>query len=75
MGPLFNYNEFKKILDEELQYADELQLILDATAAEKQQIIVLVNKDAGLDKKQIFDALINNYHYLYDMIVNDDLID
>jgi len=75
MGPLFNYNEFRKILDEKLKYADELQLILDATESEKQKIIVRVNKDAGLDSKQVYDALVNNYHYLYDMIVNDDLIE
>jgi len=75
MGPLFNYNEFRKILDEKLGYAGELQLILDTTETEKQQIVVRLNKDAGRESKQVYDALVNNYHYLYDMVVNDDLID
>jgi phenylacetate-coenzyme A ligase PaaK-like adenylate-forming protein len=75
MGPLFNYNEFRKILEEKMGYADELQLILDATVKEKQQIIVRLNKAAGLDERAVYDSLVNNYHYLYDMVVNDDLID
>jgi len=75
MGPLFNYNEFRMILDTKLGYANELQLILDTTKAEKQMIAVRINKDAGLNSKQVYDALVNNYHYLYDMIVNDDLIE
>jgi phenylacetate-coenzyme A ligase PaaK-like adenylate-forming protein len=75
MGPLFNYNEFRKILEEKLDYADELQLILNTTEKEKQQIIVRINKAAGLNTSTVYDALVNNYHYLYDMVVNDDLID
>jgi len=75
MGPLFNYTEFKKILDEKLGYADDLQLILDTTKANKQKIVVRINKASGQDEKKVCDTLLNNYSYLYDMVVNDGLID
>ncbi len=75
MGPLFNYNEFKNILEERLAYGDELQLILDTAGAGKQKIIVRVNKNADITEKKVVDTLLEHYTTLKDMVVNDDLID
>ena len=75
MGPLFNYNEFKKILEDEFRYGDELQLILDTAGANKQKIIVRLSKLAGITPEQIRKALLDNYAVLEDMVVNDDLIE
>ena len=74
MGPLFNYNEFKKILEDEFGYGDELQLVLDTAEANKQKIIVKINRNAGITAEQVYQALLDNYAVLNDMIVNDDLI-
>lgn len=75
MGPLFNYNEFKKILEDGFDYGDELQLILDTASANKQKITVKVNKQAGISAKEVHEALLEHYSYLNDMVVNDDLIE
>jgi phenylacetate-coenzyme A ligase PaaK-like adenylate-forming protein len=75
MGPLFNYNEFKKILEDRLGYGDDLQLVLDTAAANKQKITVRVNRSAGTTAEAVRDALLEDFAVLRDMVVNDGLIE
>lgn len=75
MGPLFNYNEFKKILENRFGYYDELQLVLEPADGNKQKITVLVNKISGITEKQVCSSLLEGYAALHDMVVNDDLIE
>ncbi len=75
MGPLFNYNEFKKIIEDQFGYGDELQLILDTAKANKQKITVRINKNAGLAEDQVVTAILENYAMLKEMVVDDNLIE
>ena len=75
MGPLFNYSEFAGVLETYCDYGGELQLILDTTRENKQQITLRINKNAGLDNHQVREIILDHYAILAEMVRDDDLIE
>jgi hypothetical protein len=75
MGPLFNYSEFAGILETYCDYGGELQLILDTTRENKQQITLRINKNAGMDNHQVREIILDHYAILAEMVRDDDLIE
>jgi len=75
MGPLFNYNDFKKILEEKFDYSYELQLVLDTAEANKQKITMRINKLSGIIPEQACKVILEHFHDLSEMVVKDDLIE
>jgi phenylacetate-coenzyme A ligase PaaK-like adenylate-forming protein len=75
MGPLFNYNTFARTLEDRFDYKDELQLLLDTTEAGKQRITVRLNRNSGLKPEEVCKILLEGDPVLYDMVMNDNLIE
>jgi hypothetical protein len=75
MGPLFNYNTFSRTLKDKFGYKDELQLLLNTTEAGKQRITVRLNRNAGLSPEKVCKVLLKGDPVLYDMVMNDNLIE
>jgi phenylacetate-coenzyme A ligase PaaK-like adenylate-forming protein len=67
MGPNFNYNQFTKVLSEDLNYSFELQLKLSMQGT-KHHLLFLMDKESGLSEDDVKKAIYKEIPELADFI-------
>jgi len=75
MGPLLNYHEFVLALENELGYTGSLQLVLDTTKNDKQQITLSMNDTVKYEIEKVRNSLYSAIHTLNHLSKEDNLIE
>ena len=74
IGPLFNYREVVKAIQDGVGYTGNVQMVISMTAEGKHLITLRISNTFHSTEEGICDSVIRNYHALGDMIESRDLI-
>lgn len=75
MGPLFNYNEFVRIMQDHIDYSGPLQLILANDINGVQSISLRIDHSSKHKNEEIIDIVLNTFHTIKEINEKETIIE